>query len=126
ASGPFARLTSSPTGSTSFTDSGATGRATYMVRAVKLENTPSGSYFNASPGIFYSTDAGTTPGPGSRLVNLSVRSQAGTGSQTLAVGFVIGGAGVSGSMPVLIRATGPALQPFGVEGRLGDPILTVY
>lgn len=125
-SGLFIRLTDSPIGKTSFTDAGAPAGATYMVRAVKLESTPSGTYFNASQGIFHTPAASAAPAPSSRLVNLSVRSQAGTGSQTLTVGFVISGAGNSGAMPVLIRATGPALKAFGVDGVLPDPILTVY
>lgn len=125
ATGPFVRLTSSPVAATSFTDSAAPAGATYMVRAVKLESTPSGSYFNGSEGIFITPNAGAAPAPvsGSRLINLSVRSHAGSGSQTLIVGFVVVG---SGSMPVLIRATGPALQAFSVDGILPDPILTVY
>lgn len=123
ANGPFTRLTSSPSPAISFADSGAPSGAVYMVRAVKRETTPSGSYFNASQGIFHTSSAVATA-PSSRLVNLSVRSNAGSDSQTLIVGFVI--AGTSGSMPVLIRATGPALQLFGVDGVLPDPILTVY
>ncbi|MDO8540955.1 MAG: fibronectin type III domain-containing protein [Opitutaceae bacterium] len=125
-SGPFTRLTGSPIGRTSFTDTAALPGATYMVRAVKLESTPSGSYFNTSQGVFHTSDGFAAATPDSRLVNLSVRSLAGTGSETLIVGFVIGGAGTSGSMPVLIRATGPALQAFGVDGVLADPLLTVY
>ncbi|MBI4622786.1 MAG: hypothetical protein HY736_06120 [Verrucomicrobia bacterium] len=101
-----------------------------MVRAVKLENTPSGSYFNASQGIFYTSNAvvipAPAPTPSSRLVNLSVRSNAGSGSQTLIVGFVIIGSGNSGALPLLVRATGPALEAFGVDGVLRDPILTMY
>ncbi len=127
ANGPFTRLTNAPVTATTFTDASPTSNATYMVRAVKLESTPSGTYFNASQGIFYSSSAVVTPPApvsDSRLVNLSVRTQAGSGSQTLIVGFVV--AGTSGSMPVLIRATGPALQTFGVDGFLPDPILTVY
>lgn len=123
ASGLFTRLTGSPIGNSSFTDSSAPSGAVYMVRAVKLESTPSGTYFNASQGVF-ATPGSAPPTVPSRLVNLSVRSNAGTGSQTLSVGFVIGGG--SGTMPVLIRATGPALQQFGVTGVLPDPILTVY
>ncbi len=58
-----------------------------------------------------------------RLVNLSGRAQAGTGAQTLIVGFVIGG---PASETVLIRASGPALAAFGVSGVLADPMLQVY
>jgi hypothetical protein len=53
-SGPFTRLTGSAVAGTSFIDStivpGST--CTYMVRGLKLENTPSGSYYNLSQGTF--------------------------------------------------------------------------
>jgi hypothetical protein len=59
----------------------------------------------------------------SRLVNLSVRSKAGSGSESLIAGFVVAGdAGKS----VLVRASGPALAAFGVEGTLADPSLALY
>jgi hypothetical protein len=54
----------------------------------------------------------------SRVVNLSVRSVAGTGSQTLIVGLVISG---TGNKTLLLRGLGPALQPLGVANALGDP-----
>jgi len=58
----------------------------------------------------------------SRLVNLSVRSTAGTGSEILTVGFVVGG----GTAPTLmIRGIGPTLGSFGVAGVVADPVLTV-
>jgi len=65
--------------------------------------------------------ASASPG---RLVNLSVL-QAVSGS--LALGYVVGGAGTSGSENLLIRATGPtlALPPFNVAGVLADPTLAV-
>ena len=66
----------------------------------------------------------TTADPG-RLSNLSIRTAAGTGAQTLIVGFVLGGAGTSGTKPLLIRAVGPALAAFGVTGVLADPLLTI-
>jgi hypothetical protein len=51
--GPFTRLNDSFVQGTSFTDpGGASGNATYMVRAVKLEQTPSGTYYNPSQGVF--------------------------------------------------------------------------
>jgi hypothetical protein len=58
-----------------------------------------------------------------RLTNLSGRAQAGSGAQALIVGFVVGG---SASESVLIRASGPALAPFGVTGALADPELELY
>jgi len=52
--GPFARLdhAGSPTllTGTSFTDSAPVSQGVYMVRAVKLENSPSGSFYNPSQG----------------------------------------------------------------------------
>jgi len=58
----------------------------------------------------------------SRLGNLSVRSTAGTGSDTLIVGCVVG---QGDPAPLLIRGVGPALTGFGVTGVLADPVLTV-
>jgi len=62
----------------------------------------------------------------SRIANLSIRTQAGSGSQTLIVGFVVGGAGTLGSKPLLIRGVGPALAAFGVTGALLDPKIELY
>ncbi len=58
-----------------------------------------------------------------RLANLSVRSQAGTGDQTLIAGFALGGG--AGSKSLLVRAIGPTLSAFGVTGPLADPLLEV-
>ncbi len=59
----------------------------------------------------------------SRLTNMSVRIGAGTGSDTLIVGVVIGGAGSSGTKPLLLRAVGPTLSTYGVAGVLADPTM---
>ncbi|MBL9187944.1 MAG: hypothetical protein JNK23_10730 [Opitutaceae bacterium] len=61
-----------------------------------------------------------------RISNLSIRTRAGTGPQTLIVGFVVGGAGTGGTKPLLLRGIGPALTAFGVGGALADPKLEVY
>ncbi len=61
-----------------------------------------------------------------RLVNISCRAQVGTGGNILIAGFAVGGAGTSGSESLLIRASGPALVPFGVTGTLPDPQLQLY
>ena len=56
--GPFVRLTTLLLTSTSFIDaSNSSGICTYMIRAVKLQTTPSGTYFNASQGIFITIDS---------------------------------------------------------------------
>ncbi len=59
--GAFTRVSSSLVSGTSFNDPSATsGTYTYMVRAVKLESTPSGTYYNPSQGVFTTAD-GTGP-----------------------------------------------------------------
>src|SRR6266513_2501773 len=63
ANGPFTRLTGSLITAATFVDASAPSGATYMVRAVKLENTPSGSYYNASQGIFWSAGGAPPPPP---------------------------------------------------------------
>lgn len=51
--GPFTRLSTLPVANTVFTDPApVAGEATYMVRALRLETTPSGSYWNLSQGAF--------------------------------------------------------------------------
>lgn len=67
-----------------------------------------------------------TTGDVGRITNLAIRSQAGTGAQTLIVGVAIGGSGTAGSKPVLIRGAGPTLTAFGVTGALADPKLELY
>jgi len=62
------------------------------------------------------------PVPG-RLINLSVRSGAGSGERTLIAGFVIQGAG---GRSVLVRGIGPTLADFGVNGALADPLLALF
>ena len=59
---------------------------------------------------------------GSHLVNLSIRSTAGTGAQSLIVGFTVAGTG----MPVLVRGIGPTLAQYGVTSPLSAAQLTVY
>ncbi len=66
---------------------------------------------------------GGNPG---RLVNMSIRTVAGSGDDTLIVGVGLGGGGTSGNKAVLIRAVGPTLGAFGVGGALADTEMTVY
>jgi hypothetical protein len=61
-----------------------------------------------------------------RLVNLSVLSFDGPGSQLLTLGFVNGGAGTSGAQNLLIRGAGPSLSSFGVKSVLADPSITIF
>ena len=59
--GSFARLTTSPVSGNSYTDASSAGASNYMVRAVSLQTSPSGSYFNPSVGAFVT--ARTVPPP---------------------------------------------------------------
>jgi Big-like domain-containing protein len=63
--GNFARLNGSLINGTAFTDTSAASGNTYvyMVRAVKMQNTASGSYVNASQGIFETVTVGGPPPP---------------------------------------------------------------
>ncbi len=61
-----------------------------------------------------------------RLANLAIRTAAGTGDQTLVVGFTVGGAGTVGPKALLVRGAGPALASFGVGGALADPVLSIF
>jgi hypothetical protein len=58
-----------------------------------------------------------------RLTSISVRSSAGTGDQTLIVGFSLAG---SAAKQMLIRGVGPALTQYGVSGVLADPQLKLF
>ena len=60
--------------------------------------------------------------PVARLVNISTRAQVGTGANVMIPGFVIGG---SGTETLLIRADGPALTGFGIQGVLASPSLSL-
>ena len=54
-SGPFTRINKSLVKDTIFNaENGASAKYTYMVRAVKLEKSASGTYFNPSEGAFAS------------------------------------------------------------------------
>ena len=60
ADGPFVRLNSELISGTNFTDA-TFGNALYMVRAVKLETSGSGTYTNASQGIFENVSSAFSP-----------------------------------------------------------------
>ena len=100
----LAAVTPSAAGSYSVTVTNAQGSATSVAAALLIND-------------------GGNPG---RLVNMSIRTVAGSGDDTLIVGVGLGGAGTSGNKAVLIRAVGPTLGAFGVSGALADTEMTVY
>ena len=75
--GPFTRITDQPVSGTSFSDTPAAGTYTYMVRAIKLESTPSGTYLNPSLGVSASVTVSGTP-IGTTPLRLSVRKSSNT------------------------------------------------
>lgn len=60
--GPFTRLTrGGPIAQTAYQDSQGSSVHTYMVRAIKLDRSASGTYYNPSQGIFYSVSPAAPP-----------------------------------------------------------------
>jgi hypothetical protein len=60
--------------------------------------------------------------PPAALANISTRSQVGSGGDVLIGGFIIDGVVAK---KVALRALGPSLSAFGVNGALSDPVLEV-
>ncbi|MSU22899.1 MAG: hypothetical protein EXS32_03650 [Opitutus sp.] len=103
---------------------GATS-STYTVTAATTAT--AGSYtvkISSAQGTLTSTPAIVTVEPlnPGRLTNLSVRTTAGTGAQTLTVGFVVS---AGAAKPLLVRGIGPSLTQFGVTGVLADPKISL-
>jgi hypothetical protein len=73
AQGPFVRLNSAIAAGTTFNDASPGVTNAYMVRAVKLQTTPSGTYYNASQGIFASYSGATSTAP----ISVSIRRSGG-------------------------------------------------
>jgi hypothetical protein len=111
------------------TISGATG-STLVVSGATAAS--AGSYACVATSFGNSAASGaaalavSTAADAGRLADVSCRAGVGTGGNALIAGFVLGGQGTSGSVPVLIRASGPALAPLGVAGALPDPDLQLY
>lgn len=65
AAGPFTRVTGAPISGLTYTDNGSWSGAVYQVRAIKLQTSPSGRYYNASQGAFWTATGGSMPPPAS-------------------------------------------------------------
>lgn len=102
-------------------------RALPRLRIIRSAGGPPYSFLPLKPVILLTALLGLSSVPPliaqSRLVNVSVRSTAGTGADTLIVGFAIDG---SGEKPMLVRGIGPTLSAFGVEGAVSDPALRIF
>jgi hypothetical protein len=73
-----------------------------------------------SAGATLSLAAGAAPG---RLANLSILTRLSAAAPSFTVGTVLGGAGTTGTKPLLVRAIGPGLAAFGLDDVLADPRL---
>ena len=102
----------------------STDSALFVALAAGASYTAQISGVNGSTGValaeLYDADGGNPP---SRLINVSARAIAGTGSSVLTAGFVIGG---SGTETLLIRGIGPGLSQFGVAGVLSATQITIF
>ncbi len=92
----------------------------YKVRASNSGGTATSVAVSVSVGSASSTTP-TEKAP--RLVNISTRGFVGTGAEAIVIGFVTTG---GSSQQLLVRASGPALAGFGVQGVLADPQLKIY
>jgi hypothetical protein len=101
---------------------GATS-ATFSLTNVQGSDSGTYSVTVTNAGGSATSTAATLTVPAARLANVSVRSGAGTGDQTLIVGLAVGG---TGSKNVLVRGIGPGLTQFGVPGALADPQLRLF
>lgn len=88
---------------------------THVLAATAIDN--DGNSITSPPVVI--TVRATDPG---RFVNSSIRNNVSAGTGTLIVGFVVGGTGTTGNKPLLLRAIGPALAPFGVASFSADPV----
>lgn len=89
----------------------------YSVRVINIAGAAS-----FAAGSLTVVAAGTVP---SRIMNLSIRTNAGAGDKILIAGFVVGG-NSGRSVPLLIRGIGPALGAFGLTDYLRDPVVTLF
>ncbi len=98
--------------------------------AAMLRDLPAGLYSAQLSGVGSATGVGLAEiydadraDPAARLVNLSASGFVGTGSNVLIAGFAI-----TGNRPakILVRAIGPTLASFGVNGALATPQLALY
>ncbi len=113
--GAFPLAAATSTDASVATSLNATGASGYTVRITSKNAAASG----IALAEVYDEESLTAP---VRLVNVSTSGFVGTGEQALVPGFVIGG---TAPKQLLIRAIGPGLAQFGVNGVLADPQLTL-
>ncbi len=108
---------STPLGSTTIGVNDGLGASARFASVLGLAFDSLGQLYVSDDNNFLIRKATQLGSRSARLANLSVRSRAGTGNDTLIVGFNITG----GSKSLLLRAVGPTLGALGVTGTLADP-----
>lgn len=88
-------------------------------------NATASSTAGAGVALVEAYDADPSPGAPTRprLLNVSTRSDTGSGENALTAGFVLGG---TQPRRVLLRGIGPGLAAFGVANPLADPVITLF
>jgi hypothetical protein len=61
-----------------------------------------------------------------RLMNLAINTEVASPGDSFTMGYVVGGVGTAGIKSLLVRAAGPALAAFGIQGVLADPRLELF
>jgi len=100
----------SPTTLTGLTEGAHTFRVRARDNAGNVEQAPAAHTLQVTP-------LASIP----RVANISTRGQVDTGFGVMIGGFVVGG--LTGSKTVMVRAVGPSLAKYGVEGALANPKL---
>jgi sugar lactone lactonase YvrE len=89
--------------------------------------TPSGTRTTFATGLSQPANVhfepAVTASSANNLINLSTRAFVGTGTGVLIAGFILQG---SAPTTVVLRAIGPSLTAFGVNGALQDPFLEIH
>lgn len=103
----------------------ATAAADAGVYSVRIS---SGATTVTSASATLTVNGSQPSGPSARLVNLSILTGIDAPNESFTMGYVVGGAGTSGSKPILIRAAGPTLgaAPFNIPGALADPKIELF
>lgn len=101
------------------------GATSSTLTLANVQTSDSGAYLvvvSNVAGTATSAPAAITVGMRTRVVNLSTRAQVGTDANILIAGFIING---TTPKKMLIRAVGPTLSQFAVDGVLANPFLRI-
>jgi hypothetical protein len=108
--------------------SGVANGRWYVIGGGLLEG---GGTFNSLTNVVEAFEPGpagpTNPNaPAGRIVNVSVLTTLSSPGDSFSLGFVVGGEGMEGAKPLLVRAVGPSLTPFVGSGALDNPRLELF